>query len=443
VDVGKHQLIMTASMKVIRAVAPSGGPGGLFTAVTSSSLEYRHLFDEFQDVAQHKGEFPAPKHDVQHHLQTSGPPLTAKARRLDPAKLQDVKREFEDMEKAGIIRRSDSSWASPLHMVRKANSTWRPCGDYRRLNKVTKADRFPVPNIQDFTARLHGCMVFSKLDLRKGYYQVPVRAEDIPKTAVITPFGLWEFLRMPFGLKNAGQSFQRLIDRLMASLDFVFVYLDDILSASPDQQTHLQHLRLVLERLREGGLLLNMDKCQFGAASLEFLGHMVSAGSLQPLSSHVQAIMKVPWPLDTTQLQRFLGMINFYRRFIPSASHRGTEGRPQEAAHMGAPGGCSFPGYQAGDVLSRLPGASGPSGGHQSGCRCFRQACGSCPAAVAGQGLGPPGLLQQEVGGRPAKVFRFLLRIAGGIPGGQAFPQHAARQGVQHPQQPQAAVFCH
>ncbi len=191
------------------------------------------------------------------------------------------------MEKEGIIRRSDSSWASPLHMVRKADSTWR-------LYNMTKADRYPVPNIQDFTARLHSC---------KGYYQVPLRAEDIPKTAVITPFGLWEFLRMPFGLKNDGQSFQSLMDRLMAGPDFVFVYLDDIPIASPDQQTHLQHLRLVLERLREGGLLLNMDKCQFGAASLDFLGHKVSAGGLQPLSSHVQAILEVPRPLDTTQLQ--------------------------------------------------------------------------------------------------------------------------------------------
>jgi hypothetical protein len=99
---------------------------------------------------------------------------------------------------------------------------------------VTKADRYTVPNIQDFTARLHGCTVFSKLDLRKGYYQVTVRAKDIPKTAVIRPFGLWEFLRMSFGLKNAGQSFQRLMNRRMAGLDFVFVYLDDILIASPN-----------------------------------------------------------------------------------------------------------------------------------------------------------------------------------------------------------------
>ncbi len=117
-------------------------------------------------------------------MQTSGPPLTAKARRLDPAKLQDAKRKFEDMEKAGIIRRSDSSWASPLHMVRKADGTWR-------LNNMTKADRYPVPNIQEFTARLHGCTVFSKLDLRKGYYQVPVRARTFPRrlSSLLLAFG--------------------------------------------------------------------------------------------------------------------------------------------------------------------------------------------------------------------------------------------------------------
>jgi len=351
VDVGKHQLILTASMKVIRAVAPSGGPGGLCTAVAVSSPAYQLLFAKFQDVVQQGGEFPPPKHGVEHHIETAGPPLTARACRLDPAKLRDARQEFAAMEKAGIIRRSDSSWASPLHMVRKTDGTWRPCGDYRRLNNVTKADRYPVPNIQDFTARLHGCTVFSKLDLRKGYYQVPVRPEDVAKTAVITPFGLWEFLRMPFGLKNAGQSFQRLMDRLLSGLDFIFVYLDDILIASCDEETHLSHLRQVLERLREGGLLLNMEKCQFGASSVEFLGHRVDAAGLQPLSSHVQAIRQVPQPQDTTQLQRFLGMVNFYRRFIPGtarillpltealkggAKKQITWGPEEQAAFMGA-----------------------------------------------------------------------------------------------------------
>jgi hypothetical protein len=135
---------------------------------------------------------------------------------------------------------------------------WRPCGDYRRLNLVTRPDKYPVPNMTDLAARLHGCKVFSKLDLKKGYYQVPVRAEDVPKTAVITPFGLWEFLRMPFGLRNEVQSFQRLKDTVGARLSFVFIYLDDILIASPDEESHLQL------RLRQHGLLLNLSKCFFG-----------------------------------------------------------------------------------------------------------------------------------------------------------------------------------
>ena len=107
------------------------------------------------------------------------------------------------MESQGIIRRSKSSWSSPLHMVEKSNGSWRPCGNYRQLNLVTKRDMYPPPHMEDLSAQLAGKKVFSKLDLRKGYYQVPVAPQDVPKTAVITPFGLYEFLRMPFGLRNA------------------------------------------------------------------------------------------------------------------------------------------------------------------------------------------------------------------------------------------------
>ncbi len=121
------------------------------------------------------------------------------------------------------------------------------------MNLVTIVDKYPIPNVQDFTAHLHGCGVFSKLDLKKGYYQVKVADGDVCKTAVITPFGLWEFLRMPFGLRNAGQTFQRLMDQVLACLDFVFVYLDDILIASPDEGTHQQHLQAVLSGSRRQG----------------------------------------------------------------------------------------------------------------------------------------------------------------------------------------------
>jgi Reverse transcriptase (RNA-dependent DNA polymerase) len=131
-------------------------------------------------------------------------------------------------------------------------------------------DRYPLPNIQDFTSQLHGCTVFSKIDLVKGYHQVPVAAEDIPKTAIVTPFDLFEYMYMPFGIKNASQTFQHLMDKILRGLPYVFVYLDDILIASTSLQEHMSHLRQVLEILQQNGLIINPAKCVFAQASLEF-----------------------------------------------------------------------------------------------------------------------------------------------------------------------------
>ncbi len=148
-------------------------------------------------MASAAGGLPPVKHKTVHHIQTAGPPATGQFRRLDPAKLAAAKAEFSKLEKDGIIRGSSSNWSASVHMVMKPDGTWRPCGDYRRLNLTTTPDSHPLPNIQDLSSRLHGCNIFSKLDLRKGYYQIPVQERDIHKTAVITPFGLWEFLRIP------------------------------------------------------------------------------------------------------------------------------------------------------------------------------------------------------------------------------------------------------
>lgn len=163
----------------------------------------------------------------------------------------------------GICRPSSSQWASPLHLVRKNNGEWRPCGDFRKLNGVTIADKYPLPHIQDFTYHLAGCTIFSKIDLLKAYFQIPVAVEDRHKTAVTTPFGLFEFDRMPFGLRNAAQTFQRFVDAVLRGLNFCHGYLDDLLIASRDVEEHQRHLEQVFQRLKKSGLSINVAKSKF------------------------------------------------------------------------------------------------------------------------------------------------------------------------------------
>lgn len=183
-------------------------------------------------------------HNVKHYIATKGQPTAERPRRLTPAKYAAAKREFETMLAQGICQPSSSQWASPLHLVQKSSGEWRPCGDFRRLNSTTVADKYPLPHIQDITHQLHGC-TFSKIDLIKAYYQIPVAEEDRHKTAVTTPFGLYEFNRMPFGLRNAAQTFQRFLDTVLRGLDFCRSYIDDLLVASKDEEEHRKHLELV------------------------------------------------------------------------------------------------------------------------------------------------------------------------------------------------------
>ena len=263
-----------------------------------------------------------PTHPVQHHIETTGRPVFAKARRLDSHKLELAKKEFGNMIQLGIIRPSSSPWASPLHLVEKSDGGWRPCGDYRRLNDITTPDRYPVPHIQDFSNHLSGKVVFSKIDLIKGFYNIPLNPEDIPKTAVITPFGLFEYLRMPFGLRNAAQTFQRFMNSIFGDLPDVYIYIDDILIASENDIEHEKLLRMIFERLRDHGLAIHMTKSLFKTQKLDFLGHTVTNKGILPVQDKVKAIEEFPKPSTRKGLQQFLGTLNYYHRFIKHAAHR-------------------------------------------------------------------------------------------------------------------------
>jgi hypothetical protein len=325
----KQQVLHSASGRTLTKASTSSfvSPWSPETAVAAFPPQVQKLLEEFPSLLRPSAAPPKPLHGVFHHIDTgSAAPVFAHPRRLDPEKHRIAEEEFLALEKAGIISCSNSPWASLLHLVPKKDGSWHPCGDYRRLNAVTIPDRYPLPNMQSLNDRMAGCTVFSRIDLVKAYHQIPIAEDDIQKTAIATPFGLWEFLFMAFGLRNAAQALQRLKDNILMGLDYVFSFLDDDGVFSKSKEQHWTPLRTFLAILAANGLALNLEKCVFAVSELDFLGHRISAAGVAPLQDNIQVILDFPKPTDCKAMQWFLGMINTLLPFQPHP--RGPGGPP-------------------------------------------------------------------------------------------------------------------
>ena len=281
--------------------------------------DLKELLREFSMVFQDR---PGSTTLTEHSIETvDNKPVRLPPYRLPQAYRQEVQDELREMLAQGIITQSTSDWASPIVLVKKKDGSLRLCMDYRRLNAKTKVDAYPMPRIDDLIDNLGKARYISTLDLSRGYWQVPVEKTAQEKTAFVTPFGLYQFKRMPFGLQGAPATFQRMMDRLLNGLgDYANAYLDDLVIYSETWEEHLQHLYAVFTRLRSAGLTAKPKKCQLGMMQCVYLGHVVGGGKVQPELSKIEAMKQFQRPTTKKEVRTFLGMTGYYRRFIPQYS---------------------------------------------------------------------------------------------------------------------------
>ena len=289
------------------------------TLTPQQQEELQKMLQAFADVFEEPtGLPPVRDYDHQIDLKDEAGPINCRPYRYAAVQKDAIEKLICEMLHAGVIRQSRSPYASPVVLVKKKDGSWRLCVDYRALNQVTVKDKFPIPVIEELLEELGGSTIFSKIDLRSGYWQIRMHEPDVPKTAFKTHEGHYEFLVMPFGLTNAPSTFQSLMNNIFQPYlrKFILVFFDDILIYSRSFSDHIHHLSIALQVLRENLLYAKSNKCFFGHSSIEYLGHVISSGGVYTDPQKVAAVRDWPTPITLKQLRGFLGLTGYYRRFV-------------------------------------------------------------------------------------------------------------------------------
>lgn len=286
-------------------------------SLTSTLRKFRKVFyqegDNLSSVVKYTHKIPT-KNDI---------PVFSKSYRYPEAHKQEVERQISEMLSSGIIVNSTSQYNAPIWVVPKkidnsGQQKWRIVIDYRKLNDITTDDKFPIPNMDDIFSKLGNAQYFSTLDLAKGFHQISIDKKERHKTAFSTADGHYEFTRMPFVLKNAPASFQRVMNEVLHDNigKICIVYLDDILIFSTSLQVHIDSLTKIFKRLLEYNLKVQVDKCSFLRRETEYLGHIISDKAIQPNPNKIEIVKQIKIPQTAKQIKSFLGITGFYRKFI-------------------------------------------------------------------------------------------------------------------------------
>ena len=289
-----------------------------------SEARLKHLLGKYKNVFKDLPDGLPPDRGIQHTIELLENKTPFKhPYRLSPLELAEAKKQIAELLAKGFIQPSQSPFGAPILFVQKKDGSLRMCIDYRALNALTVRNRYPLPNIADLLDKFSGAQVFSSLDLASGYHQIRISGEDVPKTAFTTPFGHYEFKVLSFGLTNAPATFQAVMNRMFGHLhEFCVVYLDDILIFSKTPEEHEKHLETVLQILEREGLYAKLKKCDFNKPELLYLGHLIGRDGIKVDPAKIACIESWPRPANVHEIRSFLGLANYFRRFVMAYSIR-------------------------------------------------------------------------------------------------------------------------